>query len=155
MAATRIRRLLRETLLPRGLHVMQSSFLLRSNKNALLFRPVGLEEVTFMKKLSGYEKIMLCFGIAIAVFFAVSVMKSVSYSIVLADHTLWNSLTIYKMLGVEAAYVYAHCNESFISTLVFRLTGWCACAVMSGLLLAFRFVIPTFKWWKSKRQKKD
>lgn len=108
-----------------------------------------------MKKMSGYEKIMMCFGLVISVFFVVSIMKSVSYSIVLADHSLWNSLTIYKMLGVEAAYVYSHCNDNFVSTLVFRFVGWCICSTMSGVLLTFRFIMPFCKWLKEKHQKEE
>ena len=61
-----------------------------------------------MKKISSYEKIIISFGAVIGVFFLVSLMKCVSYSIVLADRSLWNALSIYKMLGVEAAYVYSH-----------------------------------------------
>lgn len=106
-----------------------------------------------MKKMSGYEKIMVCFGIIISVFLMVSIMKTVSYSIVLADHSLWNSLTIYKMLGVEAAFIYTHSSDTFVSTLVFRLVGWCVCSAMSGVLLVFRFIIPAHKWLKTKKEK--
>lgn len=108
-----------------------------------------------MKKMSGYEKIMMCFGLVVSVFLVVSILKTVSYSIVLADHSLWNSLTIYKMLGVEAAYVYSHCNDNFVSTLIFRLVGWCACSAMSMVLLVFRFVVPAYKWLKSKNKKEE
>lgn len=109
-----------------------------------------------MRKISDYEKIIISFGVVVGVFFLVSLMKCVSYSIVLADRSMWNSLTIYKMLGVEAAYIYAHCNDSFVSTLIFRLTGWVMCAIMSGLLLVFRFIIPSCKYLKERRsQKKD
>lgn len=106
-----------------------------------------------MKKMSGYEKIMMCFGIVISVFLVVSIMKTISYSIVLADHSLWDSLTIYKMLGVEAAYVFSHCNDNFVSTLTFRLVGWCICLAMSGAFLVFRFIMPFYKWMRGKRQK--
>lgn len=107
-----------------------------------------------MKKISSYEKIIISFGAVIGVFFLVSLMKCVSYSIVLADRSLWNALSIYKMLGVEAAYVYSHCNDNFVSTLVFRLSGWAMCAIMSGILWAFRFVIPFCKWLKERRSQK-
>ena len=109
-----------------------------------------------MKKISGYEKIIISFGVVVGVFFLVSLMKCVSYSIVLADRSLWNALTIYKMLGVEAAYIYTHCNDNFVSTLVFRLSGWAMCAIMSGILWVFRFVIPFCKWLKERHsQQKD
>lgn len=109
-----------------------------------------------MKKIASYEKIIITFGVVIGVFFLVSLMKCVSYSIVLADRSLWNALSIYKMLGVEAAYIYTHCNDNFVSTLVFRLSGWVMCAIMLGLLWVFRFVIPFCKWLKGRRsQKKD
>lgn len=109
-----------------------------------------------MKKISGYEKIIISFGVVMGVFFLVSLMKCVSYSIVLANRSMWNALSIYKMLGVEAAYVYTHCNDNFVFTLVFRLSGWVMCAIMSGLLWVFRFVIPFCKWLKGRRsQQKD
>ena len=54
-----------------------------------------------MRKISGYEKIVISFGVIVGVFFLVSVMKCVSYSIVLADGSTWNALSIYKMLGVD------------------------------------------------------
>lgn len=104
-----------------------------------------------MKKISDYEKIIISFGVVVGVFFLVSLMKCVSYSIILANRSMWNGLTIYKMLGVEAAYIYSHCNDNFVSTLIFRLSGWAMCAVMSGLLWGFRFVIPTRKWVKGRR----
>ena len=109
-----------------------------------------------MKKISGYEKITISFGVVVGVFFLACLMKCVSYSIVLADRSLWNALTVYKILGVEAAYIYTHCNDNFVSTLVFRLSGWALCAIMSGLLWVFRFVIPFFKWLKKRHsQQKD
>ena len=109
-----------------------------------------------MRKISGYEKIIISFGVIVGVFFLVSVMKCVSYSIVLADGSTWNALSIYRMLGVEAAYVYTHCNDNFVSTLVFRLSGWAMCAIASGVFLVFRFVIPFCKFIKERRsQKKD
>ena len=109
-----------------------------------------------MKKISSYEKIIISFGAVIGVFFLVSLMKCVSYSIVLADRSMWNALSVYKMLGVEAAYIYTHCNDNFVSTLIFRLSGWAMCAIMSGILWVFRFVIPFCKWLKGRRsQQKD
>lgn len=109
-----------------------------------------------MKKISGYEKIVISFGVVVGIFFLVSFMKCVSYSIVLADRSTWNGLSIYKMLGVEAAYIYTHFNDNFVSTLIFRLSGWVMCAVMSGLLWVFRFVVPFCKWLKRRHsQRKD
>ena len=109
-----------------------------------------------MRKISGYEKIVISFGVIVGIFFLVSVMKCVSYSIVLADGSMWNALNIYKMLGVEAAYVYTHCNDNFVSTLIFRLSGWAMCTIASGAFLVFRFVIPFCKFIKERRsQKKD
>ena len=70
-----------------------------------------------MKKISGYEKIIISFGVVVGIFFLVSLMKCVSYSIVLADRSLWNALTVYKILGVEAAYIYTHCNDNFVPLL--------------------------------------
>lgn len=108
-----------------------------------------------MRKLSGYEKIMLSIGIIVGMFFIISLMKVVSYSVILGDHSLWNELTIYKMLGVEAAYVCAHCYSNFVSALIFRLVGWCFCTVLSDLLLIFRFIIPFYKEWKGNHSRND
>lgn len=107
-----------------------------------------------MRKISSYEKIIISFGVVIGVFFLVSLMKCVTYSIVLADRSMWNALSIYKMLGVEAAYIYTHCNDNFVSTLVFRLSGWVMCAIMSGILWVFRFVIPFCKWLRGRRSQR-
>ena len=103
-----------------------------------------------MKKISGYEKIVISFGVVVGVFFAVSLMKCVFYAVVLAGGSTWDALSIYRMLGVEAAYIYAHCNDSFVSMLIYRLSGWAMCAIMSGLLWVFRFVIPFCKWLKER-----
>lgn len=109
-----------------------------------------------MRKISDYEKIIISFGVVVGVFFLVSLMKCVSYSIVLADRSTWNGLMVYKMLGVEAAYVYTHFNDNFVSTVIFRLSGWVMCAIMSGLLLVFRFIIPSCKSLRGRRsQQKD
>lgn len=107
-----------------------------------------------MRKISGYEKIVISFGVIVGVFFAVSLMKCVSYSIVLADGSTWNALSIYKMLGVEAAYVYTHCNDNFVSTLVFRLSGWAMCAIASGVFLVFRFVVPFCRRLRERRSQR-
>lgn len=109
-----------------------------------------------MKKISGYEKIVISFGIVVGVFFAVSLMECVFYAVVLAGGSTWDALSIYRMLGVEAAYIYTHCNDNFVSMLIYRLSGWAMCAIMSGILLVFRFIVPFCKWLKERHsQQKD
>lgn len=104
-----------------------------------------------MKKISGYEKIVISFCIVVGVFFAVSLMKCVFYAVVLAGGSTWDALSIYRMLGVEAAYIYAHCNDNFVSMLIYRLSGWAMCAIMSGILLTFRFVVPFCRRLRERR----
>lgn len=95
-----------------------------------------------MKKNTEYKNLMLAMGVILGAFFLISCLKCISYSVVLANQSLWNEFTIYRMLGVEAAYVYSNCRDNFVSTLIFRLVGWCLCAGVSGILFAFRWVVP-------------
>lgn len=103
-----------------------------------------------MRKISDFEKIIISFGVIVVAFFLASIMKCVSYSVVLSTPDLWSTLYIYRRVGVEAAYVYAHCYDNFVYTLIFRLTGWCVCAIISGSLLVFRFIVPFCKYLKRK-----
>lgn len=95
-----------------------------------------------MKKNTEYKNLVLIAGIILGAFFLISCLKCVSYSVVLANQSFWNEFTIYRMLGVEAAYVYSNCRDNFVSTLIFRLVGWCLCAGVSGILLVFRWAVP-------------
>jgi len=108
-----------------------------------------------MKKNTEYKNLVLITGTILGAFFLISCLKCVSYSVVLANQSFWNEFTIYRMLGVEAAYVYSNCRDNFVSTLIFRLVGWCLCAGVSGVLFVFRWIVPAVASLISKLRKEN
>ena len=103
-----------------------------------------------MEKFSSCEKIIIGFSVIMGIFFLVSIMKRISYPIILADGSTWNALNICKMLGVGAAHIYTYCDDNFVFTFIHKLPRWAMCSIISGLLWIFRFFVPFYKLSKGR-----
>lgn len=103
-----------------------------------------------MRKISSYEKIIIGFGVFIGVFFLASIMKRISYPIILADGPVWNASNICKTPGVGAAHIYTHCDDNFVFTFILKWPRWVMYSLISGLLWVFRFFVPFYKLSKGR-----
>lgn len=103
-----------------------------------------------MEKFSSYEKIIIGFGVIIRVFFLASIMKRISYPIILADGSTWNALNICKTLGVGATHIYTRCDNNFVFTFILKRPRWVMYSLILGLLWVFRFFVPFYKLSKGR-----
>lgn len=101
-----------------------------------------------MGKFSSYERIIIGFSVIMGIFFLVSMMKRVSYPIILADGSTWNALNICKVLGVGAARICTHYDDNFIFTFIHKLPRWAMCSIILGLLWVFRFLFLSISYRK-------
>ena len=69
---------------------------------------------------------------------------------VLCDRELWTEVWVYRLLGVEAAYAFAHCPNDFFPVLIYRTCLYGAGLVILAAVPIINFLVPNFRRKRGK-----
>lgn len=99
-----------------------------------------------MKKENGvYRRAVLAVGLVIGVAALWLLAKVSLYIVVLCNQGLWTEAWVYRLLGVEAAYVFAHCRDEFLPVLIYRMCLYGVGFVILAAVPVLGFLIPRFR----------
>ena len=99
-----------------------------------------------MKKENGvYRKAVLATSLVIGAITLWLLAKLSLYLVVLCNPGLWTEVWVYRLLGVEAAYVFTHCRDEFLPVLIYHMCLYGIGFVILVAVPIFSFLIPHFK----------